>query len=61
MELEKLREYTENIEQLAADLRYELNQEKVNTDKIIVLLNSIEYWNKKATNKMKKEIKKEEV
>ena len=48
----KLAVYIENIEQLGADARYHNNYESY--DKLIIDVESIEYWAKKAAKLAKK-------
>lgn len=49
---EKLKRYIEYIEQLGADARYENNMECY--DKLMVTLQSIEQWTKKAKKQVEK-------
>ena len=52
MNEKKVKEYIENIEQLGADARFYFNNEKY--DRLIVELESILYWSKKAIKEVKK-------
>ena len=55
MRLEKLKEYTENIEQLGADLRYKVfYADNIDKDDVKILLESIDHWAKKGLNELKK-------
>ena len=48
----KLEAYIDNIEQLGADARYENNNEQY--DKLLITLNSIEWWCKKTRKLVEK-------
>lgn len=54
----KLEQFIDNIEQLSADARYENNYEQY--DKLMITLNSIEWWTKK-TKKLVEEKQEKEV
>lgn len=54
----KLEQFIDNIEQLSADARYENNYEQY--DKLMITLNSIEWWCKK-TKKLVEEKQEKEV
>ena len=54
----KLEQFIDNIEQLSADARYENNCEQY--DKLMITLNSIEWWTKK-TKKLVEEKQEKEV
>ena len=60
MNVEKLRQYIEYLEQFGADARYEINIEHTSLDKLKIIFDSMEEYSKLAKKELEK-IKKEEL